>query len=30
MVLVRYSLEQFIADMQALVDSQPDQATIFD
>ncbi len=30
MVLVRYSLEQFIADMQGLVDSQPDQATIFD
>ena len=30
MVLVRYSLEQFIADMQALVDSQPDQQVIFD
>jgi predicted metal-dependent enzyme (double-stranded beta helix superfamily) len=30
MVLVRYSLEQFIADMQGLVDSQSDQQTIFD
>ena len=30
MVLVRYSLEQFVADMQALVDSQPDQQAIFD
>ncbi|MDP8921403.1 MAG: hypothetical protein M3O34_00790 [Chloroflexota bacterium] len=30
MVLVRYSLEQFIADMQGLVDSQPGQQTIFD
>ena len=30
MVLVRYSLEQFVADMQGLVDSQPDQQTIFD
>jgi predicted metal-dependent enzyme (double-stranded beta helix superfamily) len=30
MVLVRYSLEQFISDMQELVDSQPDQQALFD
>lgn len=30
MALVQYSLEQFVADMQALVDAQPDQQTIFD
>jgi len=30
MVLTRYSLDQFVADMQALVDSQPDQQALFD
>jgi predicted metal-dependent enzyme (double-stranded beta helix superfamily) len=30
MVRVRYALEEFIADMQALVAAQPGQATLFD
>ena len=30
MTLTRYSLDQFIADMNALVASQPDPASIFD
>jgi predicted metal-dependent enzyme (double-stranded beta helix superfamily) len=30
MVLTRYSLDQFVSDMQELVDSQPDQQKLFD
>ena len=30
MVMTRYSLEQFVHDMQELVASQPDQARLFD